>query len=56
MIKARTCKEKEYIITRTKNIEIVKIYRKLYGDERISFLEESAYENGKVYLFQTKIS
>lgn len=48
------CKDFNTVIFRTKNPTMINIYRKVAGKkEKLSFLEESSYEGGRVYVFNT---
>lgn len=43
-----------YVCFRTKSENMLKIYRKTFGDELFSFPEESSYEGGRVYVFRVE--
>lgn len=50
----RATKGKEFILYRTKNPQIINIYRTLFGNELFSFPEESAYKDGRIYVVKVE--
>lgn len=56
LLKERTknCKEFDFFLFRTKNPQMLRLYQNQFGNELFSFLEESSYQDGRVYIFQKK--
>jgi len=54
LVYARTgdCPER-YVCFRTKNEPMLKAYRSVFGKEITSFVENSAYDGGRMYVFRT---
>ncbi|RJQ15513.1 GNAT family N-acetyltransferase [Candidatus Woesearchaeota archaeon] len=42
-------------VFRTKNPAMLRLMRKTYGQEALSFPEESAYKDGRVYVFKVEL-
>jgi hypothetical protein len=44
----------DYVAFRTKNLGMLRIYQRAFGEELFSFPEESSYEGGRVYVLEVK--
>jgi len=54
IVKRSSLTDSSFVLFRTLNPAMLNCYRKLFGKEQLSFFEETAYEGGRIYVFEVQ--